>query len=373
MSSSQPRKPRVAVVFGGRSSEHSVSCVTAASVMAAIDPDRYDVLAIGITRAGVWTLVGDEVNGFAFGGAELPYVPESGPRVAIPLGAPERHLLRLAPGSPPVDLGPVDVVVPLLHGPYGEDGTIQGLLELAGMRYVGAGVLSSAVMMDKEYMKLAFAAAGLPIGPYVVIRDRRWQADRVAALADCAALRFPVFVKPCRAGSSMGITRVVDVGGLESAIEDARSHDPKVIVEEGIAGREIECGVLQGRGDGPDRASELGEVRVAPGFDFYDFEAKYIQEGGVTLSCPADLPTADALRMQQMALEAFAAGSCEGLARVDFFYRVDGTVILNEINTMPGFTPTSMFPYVWKVGGMSYPELIEELIQLAVERRIGLR
>ncbi len=372
MSASQPRRPRVAVLFGGRSSEHAVSCVTAASVVAAIDRDAFDVLPIGITRDGLWVREHDDLSDLSFSGAELPHVREDRPRVVIPLASPERNVLQLRPGAEPLDLGPIDVVVPVLHGPFGEDGTIQGLLELAGLRYVGAGVLSSAVMMDKEFMKLTFAAAGLPIGPYVMVPDRRWSTDRAGVLAQCAALEFPVFVKPCRAGSSMGITRVTEASGLEAAIEEARSHDPKVLVEQGIPGREIECGVLQGRG-GPDRASELGEVLVGEGYAFYDFEAKYIAEDGVTLSCPADLPVDDARAMREMALKAFAAGACEGLARVDFFYGPDGTITLNEINTMPGFTPSSMYPHVWQKSGLSYPQLVSELIQLALERPVGLR
>ncbi len=372
MSASQPRRPRVAVLFGGRSSEHAVSCVTAASVVAAIDRDAFDVLPIGITRDGVWVREHDDLSDLSFAGGALPHVREDRPRVVIPLAAPERHVLQLREGGEPLDLGRLDVVVPVLHGPFGEDGTIQGLLELAGLRYVGAGVLSSAVMMDKEFMKLTFAAAGLPIGPYVIISDRRWRSDRDGALAECASLEFPLFVKPCRAGSSMGISRVSEPAELAAAIEEARRHDPKVIVEQGIEGREIECGVLQGRG-GPDRASELGEVVVGAGHDFYDFEAKYIAEGGVTLSCPADLPAPDALAMREMALAAFAAGACDGLARVDFFYGPDGEITLNEINTMPGFTPTSMYPHVWQVSGLSYPELVAELIQLALERPVGLR
>ena len=367
-------KPRVAVVFGGRSSEHSVSMVTAAGVLSAIDRDAYDVIPIGITTDGRWVLPSGDLQGLALSsGQELPRVQSSEHEVLLPLGVGDHRLSVLEPGQPPRVLGQVDVVFPVLHGPYGEDGTIQGMLELADIRYVGSGVLASAAMMDKHFMKLVFAGQALPIGPYTVIPDRQWQVDPAAALDAASALHFPVFVKPARAGSSMGITRVEEPGGLTAAIEAAREHDPKVLVEAGIEGREIECAVLQGRGNDAPRVSEPGEIVVTRGHDFYDFEAKYLAAADVELSCPADLPDRARAEVRRLAAAAFEAAGCEGLARVDFFYTPDGRVVINEINTMPGFTPTSMYPKMWAASGLPYTDLITELIELARERRVGLR
>ncbi len=372
------RKTRVAILFGGRSSEHAVSCATAAGVMRAIDPDRYDVVAIGITKAGEWVLAGDDLDRLALRAGQLPEVTGT-QQVVVPTDPARRDLTVLAPGRPPASLGEVDVVFPVLHGPFGEDGTVQGMLELADIRYVGCGVLASAVMMDKHYMKVVFAGHGLPIGPYLVISDARWQRDADGAMRDVATLGWPVFVKPARAGSSMGITRVTDAAGLRAAIETAREHDPKVIVEAAQFGREIECGVLQGRDGGPPRTSRLGEIVVEQGHQFYDFEAKYLAENDVKLSCPADVPEADEARIRELAAAAFESAGCEGLARVDFFYTPasepggEPTIVVNEINTMPGFTPYSMYPQMWAQTGVPYPELIDELIQLALHRRVGLR
>jgi D-alanine-D-alanine ligase len=293
--------------------------------------------------------------------------------VLVPLSTTERALSVLEPGAPPRALGEVDVVFPLLHGPFGEDGTIQGMLELADIRYVGSGVLASAVMMDKHYMKVIFAGHGLPIGPYVVITDRDWERDPAASMDAVASLGWPVFVKPARAGSSMGITRVTRPQDLQAAIEVARVHDPKVVVEAGIVGREIECGVLEGREGASPRASQVGEIEVVQGHEFYDFEAKYLAESDVELSCPAKVPDHVADEVRRVAVAAFEAAGCEGLARVDCFYTDHGDVILNEINTMPGFTPLSMYPRMWAESGLDYPELIDELIQLALARRTGLR
>ncbi|GAB98019.1 D-alanine-D-alanine ligase [Kineosphaera limosa] len=372
MSANQPR-PRVAVVFGGRSSEHAVSCATAAGVMAAIDRTRYEVLPIGIAPNGRWVLFEDDLETLALKPGHVPQVIAGEAEVVLPLATGDHSLTSVRPGVAPVDLGDIDVVFPLLHGPFGEDGTIQGLLELADIPYVGSGVLASAVMMDKHYMKLVFAAAELPVGPYVVITDKQWLTDSDECEERVAALGWPVFVKPCRAGSSVGISRVSRPEELNLAIERAREHDPKVIVEAAIFGREIECGILQGRGTAPDRASELGEIVVSQDHEFYDFEAKYLAEADVRLSCPAQLPTPDTEWIKQMALTAFTAAGCEGLARVDFFYTTEGDVILNEINTMPGFTPTSMYPQMWAATGISYSDLITELIELARHRRLGLR
>jgi D-alanine-D-alanine ligase len=370
-----PRKTRVALVFGGRSSEHAVSCATAAGVMRAIDREAYDVIPIGIARDGHWVLSDGDPARLELTAGHTPEVSSSDAGVVVPLGTSDRSLTVQEPGQVPRSLGEVDVVFPLLHGPFGEDGTIQGLLELADIRYVGSGVLASAAGMDKHYMKVVFSGAGIPVGPYAVVTDAQWRRDRAAALDAVAALSYPLFVKPARAGSSMGITKVTDPVGLEAAIEVAREHDRKVIVEQGISGREIECAVLQGRDGAPPRTSEVGEIEVDRdgGHDFYDFEAKYLEEQGVTLSCPAKVPDEVAAEVRRLAAAAFDALGCEGLARVDCFYTDRGDVIVNEINTMPGFTPHSMYPQMWAASGLEYPELIDELITLALERPTGLR
>ena len=374
--STQPasKRTRVAVVFGGRSSEHAISCATAAGVLAAIDHKRYDVVPIGITRAGQWVLMPDDASALALNGRELPEVtPSSGAELVVQAKPDAGDLIVLEPGQTPSTLANVDVVLPLLHGPFGEDGTLQGLLELADMRYVGSGVTASAIMMDKHYMKVAFAAAGLPVGPYVVITDKEWRRDKAASMDAVASLGWPVFVKPARAGSSVGISRVTKMEDLEAAIEKARESDPKVVVEAGIVGREIECGVLEGHGSDQPRASELGEIQVVAHHDFYDFEAKYLDENDVQLSAPADVPADDTALIKELSIKAFDAAGCEGLARVDWFYTPERKLYLNEINTMPGFTPHSMFPQVWKASGLDYTELITDLIELAMERRVGLR
>jgi D-alanine-D-alanine ligase len=376
MNSDQPtRRIRVALLFGGRSSEHAVSCATAAGVMRAIDRAAYDIIPVGIAPDGRWVVVADDPAPLELTTANRPEVPVDAPSVLVPTSTRDRTLKALDAGEIPTELGEVDVVFPLLHGPYGEDGTVQGLLELADIRYVGSGVLASAVGMDKHYMKVVFAGAGLPVGPYAVVPDARWRHEREAVRAEIAALGLPVFVKPARAGSSMGITKVTDAGALDAAIEAAREHDLKVLVEAAIVGREIECAVLQGHDGAPPRTSEVGEIVVRPGHghEFYDFEAKYLDGSAVELSCPADVPPEVADTIRAYAARAFSALGCEGLARVDCFYTDDGTVLVNEINTMPGFTPTSMYPQMWRASGLTYPDLIDELIALALERPLGLR
>ena len=373
---SQPtpdRRIRVALVFGGRSSEHAVSCATAASVLEAMDRDRYDVVPVGIAKDGHWVLAPDDPEPLRLAPGHEPEVDGTASSVIVPTSATDRTLVVHEPGAPPRTLGEVDVVFPLLHGPFGEDGTIQGLLDLADVRYVGSGVTASATMMDKHVMKVLLAASGLPVGPYVVVTDKDWRRDPAAAMERVSGLGWPVFVKPARAGSSMGITKVTGPEGLEAAVEAAREHDPKVVVEAAVTGREIECGVLEGHGTAPTRTSVPGECVVLRNHDFYDFDAKYLAEGDVRLDAPADLPDAVAERIRTMAARAFDLAGCEGLARVDFFLTDDGEVVLNEVNTMPGFTPSSMFPRMWAASGISYPELIDELVSLALERRTGLR
>ncbi len=369
------RRIRVGVVFGGRSSEHGVSCLTAGEVIRAIDLDRYEVLPIGITRDGGWVLESDEPQRFTITERRLPQVDPQRAAVALTHEVGRRELVVHEPGAVPRTLGQVDVVLPLLHGPWGEDGTLQGLLEMAGVRYVGAGVLASAVSMDKQMMKRAFAAAGLPVLPYVVVLPREWDRDRAAVRESVASLGRPVFVKPARAGSSVGITRVEDLGDLDDAIERAREFDPKVLVEAAAVGaREIECGVLEALdGSGPE-ASVPGEIIIDAdsGHTWYDFEAKYV-DGGGTAQVPADLPSSVEELVRSQAVVAFEAVCGEGLARVDFFYLPNGSVVANEINTMPGFTPTSMFPAMWAASGVDYPALVDRLLRLALQRGTGLR
>ena len=368
---STPRKTRVAVVFGGRSSEHAISCVSAGSVIDALDRDKYDVIPIGITPDGRWVLESGEPGRLALGpGGELPEVT-SEREVAL---TPNADLVVHDAKDVPTSLGEVDVVFPVMHGPWGQDGTLQGLLELAGVRYVGAGVLSSAVGTDKMFMKLLFAAQGLPVLPWVPIRPGEWERDAAAVTESVAALHYPVFVKPARAGSSLGISRVDSPEGLDEAIRAAEQFDPKVLVEAAaVDAREVEVGVLQGRDGAAPETSEIAEIRVDAAHQFYDFEAKYLPEENTALDIPADLEAEVAAKVRSMAVQAFAALDVEGLARVDFFVFPDGRVVLNEVETMPGFTSTSMFPRMWAASGMTYPELVDRLVQLALQRTTGLR
>jgi D-alanine-D-alanine ligase len=346
--------------------------MTAAGVLRAIDRERYDVVPVGIAQDGRWVLAADDPLALEAHGSALPQVDGSGPGVLVPTATTDRTFSVLRPGEVPATLGDVDVVLPLLHGPFGEDGTLQGLLELGDVPYVGSGVLASAASMDKHYMKVLLAGHGLPVGPYAVVTDRQWRADADAALATLEPLGLPLFVKPARAGSSMGITKVADQAGLRAAIEEARRHDPKVVVEAAVVGRELECGVLQDL-DGTPRASEVGEIQVLSGHEFYDFSAKYMDEEHVRLSCPADITADVRARVQDVAVAAFDVMGCEGLARVDVFLTEDGDVVVNEINTMPGFTPHSMYPRMWAASGVDYPALVDRLLQLALTRPTGLR
>jgi D-alanine-D-alanine ligase len=368
------RKPRVAIVFGGRSSEHAVSCVTAGSVLEAIDRSAYDVVPIGIAPDGRWVLEsGDTERLRITGPGELPSV--DGDRAAVTLlrEAGTTDLVVHEPSRPPQTLGEVDVVFPLLHGPWGEDGTIQGMFEMAGVRYVGAGVLASAVGMDKAYAKLVLRAAGLPVMASVTVSTREWYRDPDGVRHRVADLGFPLFVKPARAGSSMGISKVHDASELDAAIEEAHRHDPKALVEQAAIGaREIECGVLEAL-DGTPETSVPAEIVVGGDHEFYDFAAKYLPEENTELDVPADLPEAVAGELRELAVRTFEAIGCEGLARVDFFVLPDGSLVVNEINTMPGFTPTSMYPRMWAATGVDYAALVDRLIQLALRRTTGLR
>ncbi len=364
-------RPRVAVVFGGTSREHGVSCLTAAGVLGALDPERFEAVGVGITRSGRWVAVDhDTIAALQVSEGSLPELSEDADDAVLLHGG---HLaVRTAAGLS--DLGRVDVAIALLHGPYGEDGTIQGLFEMMGVRYVGAGVLASAVGMDKHFMKLVLSASGLPVGPYVSMTPQEWERDPDACLAAVAALPYPVFVKPARGGSSLGITKVDDPVDLRAAIEVARAYDPKVVVEQGFVGaRELECGVLAALDGGPARASEVAEIRVQSASGFYDFEAKYLPEEQVRLDVPAQVDPSLADRVRTLAVATFDAVGCEGLARVDVFVTAEGDVVVNEINTMPGFTPHSMFPRMWAASGMAYAELVQRLLDLALQRPVGLR
>jgi D-alanine-D-alanine ligase len=348
-------RTRLVVLFGGRSAEHEVSCTTAVSVLQAVDPDRYEVVPVGITREGRWVLAEEAAKVLAEGGpAALPPALEArGPEV----GAFEALAERPAgPGDPPRV-----VVLPLLHGPFGEDGTVQGLCELAGVPYVGSGVLGSAACMDKDATKRLLVAAGLPVARWLVLRE--WDVgDGVAERVD-AALGWPVFVKPAALGSSVGVAKVADAAALGPALDAALAYGEWVLVEEAVVGREIECGVL---GDHPPQASVPGEVR--PSREFYDYEDKYV-DGKAQLLVPAPLPRDVTDEVRRLAVAAFGAVRAEAMARVDFFWEEGGRgLLVNEVNTIPGFTPISMYPMMWEASGVPYPELVDRLVALALER-----
>ena len=364
-------KLRVAVVFGGRSAEHAISCVSAGSVIAALDPDRYEVVPVGIATDGRWVLA-DGDQRMAISDGTLPEVT-GGTAVSL-VGDPEgRGFAVLEPGAAVGRaLTEVDVVFPVLHGTFGEDGTIQGLLEMAGLPYVGSGVFASAASMDKEFTKKLLAAAGLPQGDHVVLRDASGAVCPDPGVLDEATrerLGLPVFVKPSRAGSSIGITKVTDWAQFPEAVATAAAVDPKVIVEAAVPGREIECGVLAARGNGLPESSLPAEIRLRPGTDWYDFAAKYLDDA-VDFDVPADLGPEQTAAVQDAARRAYLALDCRGLARVDFFLGTapDGgdLLVINEVNTMPGFTPISMFPRMWAASGVSYPELVDRLIASAL-------
>ncbi|MFG1672776.1 D-alanine--D-alanine ligase family protein [Micromonospora sp. NPDC049282] len=363
-----PGKTRVAIVFGGRSPEHGISCVSAGSVLAALDADEFEVVPVGITRQGQWVLASGDPAQLAIADRKLPEITAgSGAELVLRADPAAGGLMVLDPTQGPVALADVDVVFPVLHGAYGEDGTIQGMLEMADIPYVGANVFASAAAMDKEFTKKLCAAEGIPVGPYAVLR-----AGMSLCEEDKERLGLPVFVKPSRAGSSFGITKVDDWAQLDAALATAREIDSKVLVEGAVVGREIECGVLEGEAGGAPEASVLAEVRMIGDRDWYDFEAKYIFADEVCeYDVPAGLPDAVTRQVRDYATRAFTALDCSGLARVDFFVTPELDVYLNEINTMPGFTPTSMFPRMWAASGLEYPKLVNRLIRTALQRRAG--
>jgi D-alanine-D-alanine ligase len=355
---------RVALLFGGRSSEHSISCATAGGVLGAIDRERFEVVPVGITRDGAFTLQDDEtVRAFTLG-QTLPELTDNGTRVLFPESAASREF-RVERDGVIESIGEIDVAFPILHGPFGEDGTIQGLLELLALPYVGNGVLASALGMDKHFTKTVLQGAGIAVAPWVTVSRSALSRDPELWDRRIRGLGLPAFVKPARAGSSVGVSKVHDWDELETALDIAFAEDHTVLIESGIAGREVECAVLQGRDEGPTRVSVAGEI-VMTGREFYDFDAKYRDAPGIELVCPADLKPTELAEMQRIAARAFDAIGGRGLARVDFFF-TGSEFVVNEINTMPGFTPISMFPACWLASGLTYPDLITELIELGLE------
>jgi D-alanine-D-alanine ligase len=367
----------IALVFGGRSGEHGISCVTAGGILGAIDRERYDIVAIGISRAGRWLHVSDDPADWQLDGSTPPEVPADGDEVLLPPSATTPGTavpLRVVREDSVQPLAEVDAVLPLLHGAYGEDGTIQGALDLLDIPYVGSGVLASATCMDKTATKAALSRAGIPSAPSITLHEDEWssRAEEVTT-AVREQLRAPWFVKPARAGSSLGVSRVSDAAELEHAVKTAFAEDPRILIEEGVVGREVECGVLQGPAGTAPRTTLPGEVIVGDDLDFYDYESKYFGKGTVEIQVPAALDEGAIARVREVAAHAFTALGLEGLGRVDVFVTESGEVVVNEVNTMPGFTPTSMFPVLWENMGMDYTSLITDLLEQARSRRIGLR
>jgi D-alanine-D-alanine ligase len=351
---------RVAVLFGGRSAEHEVSCISARSVIDALDPQRTEVIPIGITREGRWhRLAGPPALPSETG--RMPEITdESGTAVELSREGVSTEVVAVD-GS----REPIDVVFPVLHGPYGEDGTVQGFLELAGVPYVGAGVLGSALGMQKDVQKRLFLSAGLPVGPYESVRETAWADDPETVEAAAEALGYPLFTKPATLGSSVGVSKVHDAGELADGLAEAFRYARDALVEQAAEGaREIECAVL---GNDDPVASVAGEI-VPEGHEFYDYEAKYLDEHGAQLLIPADLKPGVVDDVQRLSVAAFVAIRCAGMARVDFFLLGEDELWLNEVNTIPGFTSISMYPRLWEASGLPYGQLVERLVDLAVER-----
>ena len=371
----EAKQPVVVFFFGGQSPEHEISCLTAVGVLGALDTSRFTAYGVGITRDGRWVRYSaDEIAALAVGpSGALPVVDADKPP-ALLFRDGDSVLLATRDGNQLADAIEVDLAFPLLHGPFGEDGTIQGYFEMLGVPYAGAGVAASAIGMDKQLSKLVFEAAGLFIEPYLTV-DEASTVDQACQAVFDSSLLYPLYVKPARGGSSVGITRVESVETLASAIEKARQYDRKVIIEQGAIGsREVECSVL-----GPvpgsylTRASRPGEVIMHTKGGFYDYEAKYLEADEAELVVPAQLPDSVVQAVHKASVTAFEAIGCEGLARVDSFVLSDGTVLVSEINTMPGFTPISMYPMMWQADGLSYPDLIADLIAQAIARPVGHR
>jgi D-alanine-D-alanine ligase len=358
------RKLRVLLIFGGRSEEHQVSVISAASVAKALDPDRYEVLPVGIDRQGRWHLLPAPPHLPAGASEGLPSVADdSGAQISLSREPGTRELVTEEGAREPID-----VVLPMLHGPFGEDGTIQGMLELAGIPYVGAGVLASAVGMDKAVQKVLFRAAGLPVVRHEVVTEPEWREDPDAVAARAESLGTPLFVKPSSLGSSVGITKVKSLADLAEAMEEAFRHGRKAVIEEAAEGvREIEVAVL-----GNDDPVASLPAEIIPKAEFYDYRAKYLDDS-TELEVPAKLPSEVVEELQRMAVTAFKSIDCAGMARVDFFFREPSELIVNEINTIPGFTEVSMYPRMWEASGVPYRELLDRLIALAIERHEATR
>ncbi len=334
-------------------------------MLRALDRERYDVIPVGITRAGAFVLEDDEPDKFPLDAAHLPEVADNGTRIQWPEPGGIRTLRVTRADGAVDDLGPIDVVLPLLHGPHGEDGTLQGYFDTLEVPYAGGGVLDSALCMDKHFMKIALQAAGIAVAPWITVRARQWAQDAEGVRAAAAELGLPVFVKPARAGSSVGVSKVTDPTEFDAAMRIALAEDDKVLIESGVVGREIEVAILEGA-DGA-RASVPGEI-VLTSRGFYDFEGKYLGGDGVDVVCPAELADAEIAAIQDAGIRAFEAVDGRGLARVDMFLTAEGTLVVNELNTMPGFTPISMFPKCWIASGLSYRDLITELIEAGLRR-----
>ncbi|MGO2745111.1 D-alanine--D-alanine ligase family protein [Microbacterium sp.] len=358
-------KQTVVVLFGGRSSEHSISSATAGGVLQAIDRGRYDVIPVGITREGAFVLEDDDAVKFALDAEQLPEVVDNGTRIRWPEPGGDRMLRVVQTDGTVTDHGEIDVVLPILHGTHGEDGTIQGYFDTLEVPYAGGGVLDSALCMDKHFMKVVLQSVGIAVAPWVTVRRADWVRDAAPVRAEIDKLGLPLFVKPARAGSSVGVSKVTELSELDAALEVAFAEDEKVLVEVGVTGREIEVAILETR-DGV-RASLPGEI-VLTSRGFYDFEGKYLGGDGVDVICPADVADSELAAIQDVGVRAFRAVDGRGLARVDMFLAADGQLIVNELNTMPGFTPISMFPKCWVASGLSYGDLISELIEAGLRR-----
>ena len=360
------KKLRIGLIYGGRSGEHEVSLVSAKAVMENLDRDKYDIVPIGITKHGIWHL-GTEPAQLLAAGWETNQSTNT-TAVTLPSDPTVRRLIPLQGDTPLQDNGQLDVIFPVLHGTYGEDGTLQGLLEMANVPYVGCNVLGAALGMDKEKMKMVFSSVGLPVGPYLVYRRNRWERDSETILNTIEQeLGYPNFVKPVNLGSSVGINKAHNRSELEHAMHIAAEYDRKIIIERGIDCRELECGVL---GNDEPIASVVGEI--IPSNEFYDYNAKYIDNKS-QIVIPADLPQTIAEEVRRQAVQAFLALDLSGLARVDFFLekgseKGSGKVYINEVNTLPGFTQISMYPKLWSASGIAYSDLLDRLIELAIER-----
>ena len=349
---------RVAIICGGRSSEHEISCISAGGVLSAIDRSKFEPVLIGISKSGKWFLLDDKTS-LTIKNGVLPVVPETGNPVSLDASGFISAGVNLK----------IDIVFPLLHGPYGEDGTIQGLLEMADIAYVGSGVLASAVAMDKSFAKPIFAAHGIKVAAGFVARASDWAKDKSAVQKQADQLGYPVFVKPARGGSSRGTTKVKSAAEFAAALEEAHTFDPKAMVEQEIRGKEIECAVLEI--DGVAKASLVGQIKIDPKYDFYNFEAKYL-DSATTIELPAAIDQKISDQIRAKAVDAFIALGCSGLARVDFFLTDNNEVIINELNTMPGFTATSVFPKMWGATGVEYTEVISHLLASALTRNNGV-